>query len=54
MRRGKSNAAIADDLDYSESLIRKETIEIFRKMGIAGRAALMQEAAEEQTQADSG
>lgn len=43
MRRGKSNAAIADDLDYSESLIRQETIEIYRKMGITGRSALSNE-----------
>lgn len=41
IRRGKSNAKIADDLNYSESLIRQEAIEIYRKMGISGRSALM-------------
>lgn len=40
MRRGKTNEAIAVDLDYSESLIRQVTVSIFRKMGVTNRKAL--------------
>ena len=34
---GDTNAMIAHDLGYSESLIRQETIIIYRKLGVAGR-----------------
>lgn len=42
LRKGKTNSTIANDLDYSESLIRQETIEIYRKMNISGRKELME------------
>lgn len=41
IRNGKTNAVIAHDLGYSESLIRKETIIIYRKLGVAGRQELL-------------
>lgn len=34
---GRTNAAIADVLGYSESLIRQETIKIYGKLGCSGR-----------------
>jgi DNA-binding CsgD family transcriptional regulator len=34
---GRTNAAIADVLGYSESLIRQETIKIYAKLGCSGR-----------------
>jgi DNA-binding NarL/FixJ family response regulator len=34
---GRTNAAIADVLGYSESLIRQETIRIYAKLGCSGR-----------------
>ena len=44
LSRGQTNSTIAEDLNYSESLIRQETIEIYRKMGISGRRDLLKEA----------
>lgn len=40
MESGDTNLAIAKRLGYSESLIRQETITIYRKMGISGRKEL--------------
>jgi DNA-binding CsgD family transcriptional regulator len=39
----KTNAAIANELGYSESLIRQETIIIYRKLGVSGRKELVPE-----------
>ena len=43
IKSGKTNMKIALDLGYSESLIRQETITIYRKLGIEGRKSLMRE-----------
>ena len=40
IEEGLTNLAIADRLGYSESLIRQETITIYRKLGIEGRRDL--------------
>lgn len=40
IEEGHTNSAIADRLGYSESLIRQETITIYRKLGIEGRRDL--------------
>ena len=40
VKAGQTNRAIADRLGYSESLIRLETIAIYRKLGIEGRRDL--------------
>lgn len=37
IRVGRTNPEIADVLGYSESLIRQETVTIYRKLGVAGR-----------------
>ena len=42
LRRGKTNATIAQNLNFSSSLIRQETMEIYRKMGISGRKELLE------------
>ena len=42
LRQGKTNAYIASKLGFSESLIRQETIIIYRKLGIKGRKDIMQ------------
>lgn len=41
IRLGHTNATIALDMGYSESLIRQETIDIFKKLGVSGRKALI-------------
>lgn len=43
LKRGKTNKEIAEDLDFSESLIRQETVQIYRKLGITGRKQLTTE-----------
>ena len=40
IKEGRTNASIASILGYSDSLIRQETIIIYRKLGIAGRNEL--------------
>jgi DNA-binding CsgD family transcriptional regulator len=40
IREGKTNAQIAFELGYSESLIRQETVSIYRKLGVSGRKDL--------------
>lgn len=42
MRRGKTNDAIALGLNFSFSLIRQETMEIYRKKRVSGRKELME------------
>ena len=37
---GMSNVAIAHEMKYSESLIRQETMRIYKKLGISGRRDL--------------
>lgn len=41
IRRGKTNETIALNLNFSSSLIRQETMEIYRKKGVSGRKELM-------------
>jgi len=41
IRHGHTNATIAMDIGYSESLIRQETMDIFKKLGVSGRKALI-------------
>ena len=43
LKRGKTNKEIAEDLDFSESLIRQETVQIYRKLGVTGRKQLTAE-----------
>jgi DNA-binding CsgD family transcriptional regulator len=40
IKDGKTNAHIAAQLGYSESLVRQETIIIYRKLGVGGRKEL--------------
>ncbi|MDP1720299.1 MAG: helix-turn-helix transcriptional regulator [Candidatus Nanopelagicaceae bacterium] len=42
IRRGLTNAEIAIELNFSESLIRQETVHIYRKLGTTGRKELIQ------------
>ena len=41
IRDGLTNAEIAERLGYSESLIRQETVIIYRKLGVSGRKDLV-------------
>lgn len=41
IKLGHTNATIAMDIGYSESLIRQETMDIFKKLGVSGRKALI-------------
>lgn len=41
MMKGFTNAQIASELGYSESLIRQETIQIFRVLGVSGRKEIL-------------
>ncbi len=43
IKENKTNATIASELGYSESLIRQETIIIYRKLGVSGRKDLLPE-----------
>jgi len=43
LRRGRTNAEIANELGYSESLIRQETVKIYRTLNITGRKELLEE-----------
>lgn len=43
IRRGLTNSVIASELEFSESLIRQETVQIYRKMGVNGRKELLSE-----------
>ncbi len=44
IQEGKTNANIAHAMGYSESLIRQESIAIYRKLGIEGRKDLSMQA----------
>ncbi|MBC7464180.1 MAG: helix-turn-helix transcriptional regulator [Actinobacteria bacterium] len=41
VRKGKTNPEIAENLGYSESLVRQETMKIYRKLRIEGRKELL-------------
>jgi len=41
IKEGKRNHEIADRLGYSESLIRQETMVIYKKLGVSGRKSLI-------------
>ena len=41
IKEGETNSSIAMNLGYSESLIRQETVSIYRKLGVNGRKELM-------------
>jgi DNA-binding CsgD family transcriptional regulator len=43
LRRGETNAKIANDIDVSESLVRQETVRIYRNLGVSGRKELIAE-----------
>ena len=43
IRLGHTNASIAEQLSYSESLIRQETVVIYAKLGVTGRRELLPE-----------
>lgn len=42
IRRGMTNPAIAKDLGFSESLVRQETMQIYRKLAVTGRKELIE------------
>jgi DNA-binding CsgD family transcriptional regulator len=46
LTKGATNSEIALEVGYSESLIRQETIEIYRIMGVSGRKELITAAGE--------
>lgn len=46
MSAGKTNAAIARELGYSESTVRQETMVIYRALGVDGREGAAARAAE--------
>jgi DNA-binding CsgD family transcriptional regulator len=46
LSKGATNAEIALEVGYSESLIRQETMEIYRIMGVSGRKELITAAGE--------
>ena len=50
IRHGHTNSTIALDIGYSESLIRQETIDIFKKLGVSGRKALISKFSDENLQ----
>jgi DNA-binding NarL/FixJ family response regulator len=41
LSKGATNSEIALEIGYSESLIRQETIEIYRTLGVSGRKELI-------------
>lgn len=45
MLKGFTNAQIATELGYSESLIRQETMHIFRVLGVSGRKEIIESGA---------
>lgn len=42
IQKGRTNYEIALDLEFSESLIRQETVQIYRKLGVAGRREILE------------
>lgn len=53
IRRGHTNSTIALDIGYSESLIRQETIDIFKKLGVSGRKALISKFADDESKSNA-
>lgn len=51
IKHGDTNSTIALDIGYSESLIRQETIDIFKKLGVSGRKALISKFTDDDNQA---
>jgi DNA-binding CsgD family transcriptional regulator len=45
MSQGFTNAQIAAEVGYSESLVRQETIQIFRVLGVSGRKEIIESGA---------
>jgi DNA-binding CsgD family transcriptional regulator len=41
IQKGRTNAEIAAELEFSESLIRQETVQIYRKLGVSGRREIL-------------
>ena len=41
IKRGLTNNTIATELEFSESLIRQETVQIYRKLAVSGRKELI-------------
>ncbi len=46
LSKGATNSEIATEIGYSESLVRQETIEIYRILGVSGRKELINAAGE--------
>ncbi len=46
LSKGATNSEIATEIGYSESLIRQETIEIYRTLGVSGRKEIILAAAD--------
>ncbi len=42
LEKGLTNSQIASEIDYSESLVRQETIDIYSKLKVSGRKELLQ------------
>lgn len=42
IQKGRTNHEIALDLEFSESLVRQETVQIYRKLGVAGRREILE------------
>ena len=42
IKKGRTNGSIAADMGYSESLIRQETIVIYKKLGVHGRKEILE------------
>jgi DNA-binding CsgD family transcriptional regulator len=42
IKTGRTNFDIAEDLGFSESLIRQETVQIYRKLGVTGRKEILE------------
>lgn len=53
IRLGHTNSTIALDIGYSESLIRQETMDIFKKLGVSGRKALISKFTDEEIKASA-
>lgn len=54
IKKSLTNAGIAQELGFSESLIRQETIIIYRKLGVDGRKALLITKADPNPDPESG
>lgn len=42
IQNGRTNSDIAQELEFSESLVRQETVQIYRKLGVNGRREIME------------